>query len=163
MFDNITLSSAVEVNKRTLTTECDDDVNRIFTLAARQQCSFGVATVGVGILKARMSDVTLGVQMSSRVDDPHCTAWLCRVRIAVTTVYIMIRININIIMILWRYFIVSKHHTYVLQSLTTFYDNVRDVDAHTISKTIPSPVLICLFSKGRKRFTRKVQVFIGYL
>jgi hypothetical protein len=47
------------------------------------------------------------------------SAWLRRVRISVAAVYVMSCINILIAMILWRYFIISKCHAYVLQSLTT--------------------------------------------
>lgn len=56
--------------------------------------------------------------MRARIDRPQ-VARLHRVRIPIATVYVMIRININVIMILWRYFIVSKSHTDILQSLTT--------------------------------------------
>lgn len=87
----------------------------MITLTSRHNRRFGVAAVDLRVLESRMSDVALGVHVSARVDSPEGSR---RVWVAVATVYVMIGININVIMILWRNFIVSKRHTNILQSLT---------------------------------------------
>lgn len=65
-----------------------------------------------------MSHIALRVKVGAWIHRTHRYRLHC-VRVSIATVYVMIRININIIVILRCDFI--KRHTYILQSLTTHF------------------------------------------
>lgn len=124
-----------------------------------QHRRLGVAAINLCSLKTRMSQISLGIHVRTGINNPYSTARLRSIRISIATVYVMIRVDINIIMLLWRYFVISKHHTNILQSLTTILRQFT-VDANTITIIVnpqqPSPHFLLYHVLQNERRRKKV-------